>query len=488
MFRTLEGRLFLAVWLVYALHVVPGGGVNPNRYFDLTHSLVNEHTTNIDAYHENTVDKGFKDGHYYSLGVPGPSLLGIPPYLVFKAVYRILPERLVKPLASVQSFKQGQQGGFYQKDNTEFFLSTIWITWFALSLISALAAVVLFKLFLGLGVSRANALLATGAYAFGTPAFFFSTTYFSHAFAASFVIFGLYLLHKLSSSPRPLTFMLAGLAVASAVLMEYQGLFLAAGAAVFVLLKWTPKKSWSFFAGAAIPCVVLLIYNTLAFGGPFHSAYQFVVGQNAPFHSVGALGFTIPRPDRLWGLTFSFRRGLFVYSPVLLLSFAGFILALRRRQQPAFGLLLLSVFAALGCWLWIASFQAWDGSSTFGPRLLVSILPFLAIGVALSLRKVPRLISIPLVALSVAINWLGAQYGFAENIWEPWRRFWASGFTLPALSALTSHSRGENALTSLIANRMWLITLIYVALIAGCFVLVLGSTLRNRSRLSEARP
>ena len=467
--------MFLAVWLVYALHVVPGGGVNPNRYFDLTHSLVNQHTTSIDAYHENTIDKGFRDGHYYSLGVPGPSLLGIPAYLVFKVGYRILPERLLQPLANVQSLKQGQQDGFYQRDNTEFFLSTIWITWFALSLISALAAVVLFRLFLDLGVSRTNSLLATAAYAFGTPVFFFSTTYFSHALAASFVIFALYLLHRLSTAPRPVTFMLAGLAVASAVLMEYQGLFLAGGAAVFVLLKWKPKESWRFFAGAAIPCALLLAYNTLAFGGPFHSAYQFVVGQNAQFHNVGALGFTIPKPDRLWGLTFSWRRGLFVYSPVLLLSFVGFISALRRRQHPAYGLVLLSVIAAVGCWLWISSFQAWDGSSTFGPRLLVSIVPFLAIGVALSLSRVPRVISVPLVALSVAINWLGAQYGFAETIWEPWRRFWNGGFTLPALSALTSHSRGENALTLLIANRMWLITLIYVALIAGCFILVFAS-------------
>ena len=485
--------MFLAVWLVYALHVVPGGGVNPNRYFDLTHSLVNEHTVTIDAYHENTIDKAFKDGHYYSLGVPGPSFVGTPAYLIFKAAYRILPQRLVAPISNIQSFKQGQQSGFYQRDNTEFFLSTIWITWFALSLISALAAVTLFKLLLGLGVSRSNSLLATIAYSFGTPVFFFSTTYFSHAFAASFVIFALYLLFKLTIAPRRVTFMLLGLAAATAVLMEYQALFLAGGVAIYVLLKWKVKESWSFFAAAAIPCAVLLIYNTLAFGGPFHSAYEFTIGQNAQFHNVGALGFTIPRPERLFGLTFAPRRGLFIYSPILLLSFVGFVSALRQRKQPAYGFVLLSIFAVIGCWLWISSFQAWDGSSTFGPRLLVSIVPFLVIGMALGLAKVPRVISVPLVALSVAINWLGAQYGFAANIWEPWRRFFATGFTLPVLSALTSHSRSESALTLLVTNRMWLIALIYAALIAGCFLLVFGSSLRRRtnpiakSSLAESR-
>ena len=486
-FGSFEARLFLAIWLVYALHVVPGGGAGANRYFDLTHSLVNEHTVTIDAYHENTIDKGFKDGHYYSVGLPGPSLLGVPAYLVFKVVYRVLPERLLKPLANVQSYKQGNQGGFYQKDNTEFFLSTIWIAWFSLSVISALAAVYLFKLFLGLGVSRSNSLLATAAYAFGTPAFFYSTTNFNAVYGASFVIFPLYLLLKLQTSARTPTFLLLGLTAGLAVLMEYQALFLAGGITIYLLLKWKLKTSWSFFLGAAIPCAILLVYNTVAFGGPFHSAYEYVVGENAKFHNVGALGFTIPRPERLFGLTFATHRGLFIYSPILLLSFVGFASALRQRKQPAYPIAWLSMLAAIGVWLWIASFEAWDGSSAFGPRLLVSILPFMGIGVALALAKVPRMISFPLIVLSIATNWFGAQYGFAENIWEPWQKFWTSGFTLPALSALTSHSRGENALALFVTNRMWFIAAIYAALIAGCFILSFSSTLETSDQPDRKR-
>jgi hypothetical protein len=475
--RSFEARLFLGVWLIYAVHVVPGGGVGPNRYFDLTHSLVNLHTTNIDAYHENTIDKGFKDGHYYSLGLPGPSLLGIPSYLTFKIIYQLLPVSVLSPLANVQSFKQGQEGGFYQQDNTEFFLSTIWITWFSLSLLSAFAAMLLFKLFLRLGISRANALLATAAYAFGTPVFFYSTTYFSAAFGASFAVFTLYLLLK--STGARIELILLGLVTAAAVLMDYQALFLAAGVTLFVWIKWGLKASGSFFIGAAIPCALLLSYNTVAFGGPFHSAYQFVVGQNVKFHNVGALGFTVPRPERLFGLTFSTHRGLFIYSPVLLLSLVGFALAMRRRKSQTYAPALMSVLVTIAVWLWISSFEAWDGSSAFGPRLLVFVLPFLAIGLAFALSKVPAFISVPLLVLSVAINWLGAQYGFADNIWEPWRRFWTSGFTLPALSALTSHARVDNPMTSFVMNRMWLITAIYGVLIAGCLILIVSSTRRS---------
>jgi hypothetical protein len=226
------------------------------------------------------------------------------------------------------------------------------------------------------------------------------------------------------------------------------------------------------------------VYNTLAFGGPFHSAYQFVVGPNAQFVNVGALGFTTPRPERLFGLTFSTHRGLFVYSPVLLLSFIGFASALRQRKQPAYGIVLLSIVSAISCWLWISSFEAWDGSSSFGPRLLVSILPFLAIGVALSLSKVPRMISIPLIVVSVAINWLGAQYGFAENIWEPWRKFLSAGFVLPVVNAINTHSSSDNPLTRLLTQWAWLITVAYAIIMVGCVVLVATSSVRKKPELA----
>jgi hypothetical protein len=483
--RLFETRLFVVVWLIYALHVVPGGGANPNRYFDLTHSIVNQRTTAIDAYHENTIDKAWRAGHFYPLGVPGPAVVGIPSYLLFKVAYKAMPASLLKPLANVQSFKQGQVGGFYQQDNTEFFLSTIWITWLTLSLLSALAAVVLFKVLLRLRIARSNALLATFGYTFGTPVFFYSTTYFSAAFAASFTIFALYFLLRLSPQPRKLNLSLLGLITGTTVLMEYQGLFLAAGISIYLLVRFGPRMAPAFFAGAAIPCAILLTYNTLAFGGPFHSAYQFVIGPNAEFHNVGALGFTVPRLGSLWGLTFATHRGLFLYAPILLLAPIGFALALRDRNQPIKAVAWISVLASIAVWLWISSFSAWDGSIAFGPRLLVAILPFMIIGVGWSLAKVPKFVAVPLVVLSIVLNWLGAQTGFAENVWEPWQRFVTNGFTLPAISALTSHARGANALVALASEHMWLIAATYALLILGCCLLLKGRTGRSGKVITE---
>src|SRR5574341_731827 len=476
--RSLEFRLFLAIWIIYMVHVVPGGGVNPSRYFDLTHSLVEEHTVSIDAYHENTNDKAFKDGHYYAAGLPGPSVAGIPAYLAFKALYRILPARVWKPFSNLQY-------GFYQKEGISFFVSNIWITCFSLSLLSALAAVVFFRVFLLLGIKRVDALVATVAYALGTPVFFFSTTFFSHVFGASLAIFALYLLVRTASSPRLWTFVWLGLVTGCAALMEYQGMFLAIGVGIYILWNWRHKPLLSYCLGGLVPLALLVTYNIAAFGGPFHSSYEFLASSDREHLTVGLLGFTAPTLGRLAKLSFLPERGMFLYSPVLLLAFVGWFTALRRRKQPALRVTLLSLLISLTLWVWIGSFIDWHGATSFGPRYLVFAIPFMFVGVAQSLSKVPKFVSAPLILLSLATNWLGAQYGFADNVWEPWRTFKTEGFTLPVFSAIARHSQVGDSLTVLIANWSWLITVLYSALIFSFFLLLVDSFRRRQADVAS---
>jgi hypothetical protein len=82
-----ELKLFFAIWLVYAVYVAPAGGALPNRYQDLTFSIVDEGRFIIDTYQENTVDKAYYQGHYYLVALPGPSFLAVPAYLAFKPLY-----------------------------------------------------------------------------------------------------------------------------------------------------------------------------------------------------------------------------------------------------------------------------------------------------------------------------------------------------------------------------------------------------------------
>src|SRR6478752_2972139 len=81
--RTLQLRrqVFLALGLLlcYGFFLQQPAWNEYSRY-DLIRALVEEGTVQIDSFEENTGDKAFKDGHYYSDKAPGTAILGVPVY------------------------------------------------------------------------------------------------------------------------------------------------------------------------------------------------------------------------------------------------------------------------------------------------------------------------------------------------------------------------------------------------------------------------
>ncbi len=459
--------LFFVIWVSYILHVVPGGGSNANRYFDLLHSAVDDRTINIDAYRENTlIDITYREGHYYSAGLPGPSLLGVPAYLAFKAIYSFVPSSMISSLSSLQSFQQGTKEGFYARDNLQFFLSTIWIPPFSLSLLSAVAAILLFRLLLDLGVSRGYALVSTVLYSWGTLVFFYSTTFYSHAFDASVAAIALFLLFHFGSILTTKRLLIVGVVAGFAALMEYQGFIVLACIGLYILVRWGFKQAMSYGIGVLFPLAILLAYNSVAFGGPFHTPQEFLDSPNKErFFTGGLLGMTLPTPDRILGLLILPDRGIFIYCPILLLTLVGWYVMLRNQQSQGYGLALVSMLGFTLLFLFNASLGDWRGGASYGPRYLTAALPFMAIGLAFALPVVPKAIWIPLAALSIFNNWLGAQFGFTKDIFELWQNFLNQGFVLPWVSAVVSHSRGSNPVFTFISNWGWLIDFVYALLV-----------------------
>src|SRR4029079_13811649 len=82
-----------------------------NEYsrYDLVQALVEQGTTRIDTYHDNTGDAAFYKGHWYSDKAPGSALVGVPVYLVLVASARLAgqdaPQEIqgVRALAFVES-------------------------------------------------------------------------------------------------------------------------------------------------------------------------------------------------------------------------------------------------------------------------------------------------------------------------------------------------------------------------------------------------
>src|SRR5690242_4668906 len=70
---------------------------------DLVFAVVDQGVLTIDAYHENTGDKAFYQGHYYAVGSIGPSLMALPSYLVFRSIAQLPPvQRRLQLAPSVQ--------------------------------------------------------------------------------------------------------------------------------------------------------------------------------------------------------------------------------------------------------------------------------------------------------------------------------------------------------------------------------------------------
>ena len=467
--RRLSWGAGLLVWIVLGLHLVPGGGVNPNRYFDLTHSLVNQHSLNIDLYQDNTVDKAYYQGHYYIAALPGASILAMPAYVIFKGLYALTPKSWLTPIQGIKSFQADSTSGFYaQQDTTEFFLSTVWITWWTLALLSALATVCLVRLLRLLGFSLAISLAGALLYAFGTNVFFFSTTYFSHGLASAFVIFALYWCVRIIDPARrsAQTFGLIGGCAALSLLIEYGGGIFLVGLALYCL--WLGgRRALGFYAlGALLPCLILVAYNTLLWGVPWADGHEYIIRRAWNVHDSGLLGFTLPSLDRLWGMTFSPERGLFLYSPVLILAPLGWVWAWQRaRSLRGFYLLLAGLAAAT--FLYNLCYADWRGGASFGLRFVIPSLVCWIIGTVYACRRVPALIWVPLATLAVLQNWMGAQYGFTSSIFDTWHQFFTAGPTLPVLAAILDHAAPGNSLRSaILAYQPW-IMLGYVLLIAG---------------------
>jgi hypothetical protein len=102
--------------------------------------------------------------------------------------------------------------------------------------------------------------------------------------------------------------------------------------------------------------------------------YMLQVGQPF-FWSYKGEGFNFLAPE-ICNVLFSYRRGLFVYAPVLLLAVAG-MLAMRSRNPDRAKLLLLLI--SLATWI-IASWWMWWYGGGFGHRAFIEYFPLFAIG------------------------------------------------------------------------------------------------------------
>ena len=380
----LHGAVGARLWIVALVAlafawaaVLQDPGPNQNAHLALVTAIANDGTPRIDPYERWTRDDAYVGGHFYSAKAPGLALVTVPYYLALKATGLVVhgpPYSVPWPLAEghampyVAPWEVGLWGAALP-----FFLLLL------------LVRSTVERLVPGYGTIAAVTLGA------GSLVGVFATLFFDHELSAllAFAAFALLL------RDRSRYALAAGFVAGLAICVEFPL------ATIAIVLAVYARRRLPYLGGVALGVLPLLAFNTWAGGTPWSLAYSHavrvpgktghdVLGANAS----GFFGLGAPSLHALVDLLVS-AKGLLVLAPVWALAVVGLI-RLWRSGARAEAAVCLSVTALF--LLYDSAYYLPFGGFNGGPRFLVPMLPFLAIGVAVAWRDLPG----PTLALGLA--------------------------------------------------------------------------------------
>jgi hypothetical protein len=204
--------------------------------------------------------------------------------------------------------------------------------------VTALTGVLIYTLARRLGFRPRTAFVTGLLYGLATFAIVYTKTLFGEPLAALLLTVCALHIHRLWADGRwgDAAVTGASLGLLVGVNTVYAAIIPVIGLAVlYGLLRWglkptrlladsrALKPGLAFALPLALVLVVLGLYNAARFGSPFSSGYHFGAGE----------GFSNPILFGLYGLFLSPFRGLFPYSPILLLALPGWWMLLTNQPQ-----------------------------------------------------------------------------------------------------------------------------------------------------------
>ena len=265
--------------------------------------------------------------------------------------------------------------------------------------------------------SGAVAAATLGTILLGTNLFHYATFDSSYSHAYSFFLFSALLaaVERWNRDERLAIAVIAGVIAGLIVLVRHTNVLLVLCFAP--LLRHDARR---LVVAAGVFLLVLspqLLIYSYATGRPIVSSY-------------GELGFNFTSPQ-LFGVLFSTQKGLFFWSPVLLLACAGFAIALHARSSARRLIVASVVFLSIDTYV-IASWWDWQFGGSFGHRGFVDALPLFAVGLAAfyqwtAASALLRAAAGVIVVCAVALNLFQmAQYWhhllpFSDLTWQQYR-------------------------------------------------------------------
>jgi len=315
-----------------------------------------EGTFCIDKYHELTCDKSFIDGHYYSEKAPLPTFFVLP---IFGTMLKT---------------------GIIDADaNGSLFGSHIYILG---GILAGSIPFVLMILFIFVKIDQhdnnISPVLLSMLPFYASFLFVFTGSYFAHLFSGIFLLGSFIYLKKEK-------YFISGIFAGMSFISEFNlaVIFIVWGGLMIYQYR-SLKPLLRFGLGSLPSLIIILIYNYNFTGSPFEMLYKYCIFDQ---HSTN-YGFILPGPESIWGLSFSWYRGVFFFAPFLILLL---LLAYRKFNKIRSRFLTNNflVLPSIVYFLFISSFYAWWGGWTYGPRFLTGLVILLTYEGILYISKNP---------------------------------------------------------------------------------------------------
>ena len=409
MIKSLSRNILYEAILIFLMVIIGYGyfsserDPNVNSRLALVKAFVDEGRLEIDSYHNTelyTIDKSYFNGHYYSDKAVGTAALGVLAYYPVRWIYAHEGWRLTPRL-----FRE-------------------WMTFLVVSLPTAFIAPFLYVLIQQITASPTRSLIITLSISLGTPIYKYGTAFYGHTLATVFYFLAFliwFYARRQRSISLPWAFISAFL-LGCTVLTEFPTVvlvFLISPYILFTLYQSRQLSNWKIYvimaAGFVIPICLQLSYNYNIFGTPFITGYSH---ESLPAfrvaHGTDFMGIGWPDLRVFFYQTFHPSLGIFWQSPILFLAIIGWFFMAKKEEYRTEMYWTMGVIALYI--LFFSGYFDWQGGVVFSPRHLIPILPFFALPLAFT----PKRVAIPLLMaglVSLFQNLLMAASGF-EGLYE----------------------------------------------------------------------